>query len=494
MTTAQIQPLRTSHKGNPLEWALWGLLSRFSSTPEAWKAWGSVDALIRPNQWTSQTMIEVHKAILELSEVEHDVRWLKALARAIKRRSARGIDARDVLAEVDTWHAAGVPPETVPIVLDHYSRARAESELATEVAKAQASIARGADPVEAIVSLDFQRQQKTKALRKLSRAPYSTASSAQLRILARVGDAQTGKKPPLLPSFLPELTRAIGGYCVGITTLAGRPGHGKTTLAEQEAVYQASCDRAVVFGSLEMSEDELYTRMALRMAGLTPQQANTRRGLSAGDMGAFQTALIELAAMPLYVVDQTTGPKTWPVVRAAADRTLDALRLDGLIPRLVIFDHLAKFAIDPKERAVVSFSQITKSIEVWSKECDVATLLLAQLNRGLEKDQGKAGSDGIRKSGRNPRASDIREAGSLEEDAYTVFFVWLPSRFDPSSAEIERWVDGHGRSQAFEVAQIIVTKARHGKPAKIPIWWDESRAGYGPQRGFDKTRARRVNL
>jgi replicative DNA helicase len=322
--------------------------------------------------------------------------------------------------------------------------------------------------------------------------------------LATAGQAETGFR-----SFSAALTNAINNAdaafkrspkTVGVATgflgldnklgglhpsdliiLAGRPSMGKTALATNIA-FNASKkykplgvsdgrkiaeDGAVVgFFSLEMSAEQLATRILAEESGTSSDRI--RRGeVRREDFDRFITVSHRLQKLPLFVDD--TPALTISALRARARRLM---RQQGL--GLIVIDYLQLLRPSNQVRAqdnrVQEISEITRGLKTLAKELNVPVLALSQLSRAVEQREDK-----------RPLLSDLRESGSIEQDADVVMFIfreeYYQSRLEPTklpNQDNEKYQHLHKEWQdhceeIYGVTEVIIAKQRHGPVGTIKL-------------------------
>ena len=276
-----------------------------------------------------------------------------------------------------------------------------------------------------------------------------------------------------LATGLTDLDARMGGLQPSdLIILAGRPGMGKTALATNIAFNAARAFRAkegepgkaedgavIGFFSLEMSAEQLATRILAEESGVSSDRI--RRGdVRREDFDKFVAASQRLAAVPLYIDDT-------PALSVAALRTR-ARRLKrqhGL--GLIVVDYLQLMrpstASRGQESRVQEVSEITRGLKAIAKELDVPVLALSQLSRQVENREDK-----------RPQLADLRESGSIEQDADVVMFIFREEyylgRGEPTRRPEEsddKFNDRHDhwreRCEAtFGLAENINAKQRHG--------------------------------
>jgi replicative DNA helicase len=283
-------------------------------------------------------------------------------------------------------------------------------------------------------------------------------------------------------SGLAELDRKLGGlHKSDLVILAARPSMGKTALATNIAYYAAKNNRrspgpngqmkteegAVVgFFSLEMSSDQLAARILADVSGV-PSDKMRRGELTPKDYEDIRNAAEEMEGIPLYIDD--TGGISISQLAARARRLQRTSGLD-----LLIIDYLQLITPAGSRRSdgrVQEVTEITKSLKALAKELAIPIIALSQLSRAVEQREDK-----------RPQLSDLRESGSIEQDADVVIFIYReayylerlePDVSDPRHAE---WKDA--MASKFNVAEIIISKQRHGPIGKVEVGFNPARVKF----------------
>jgi replicative DNA helicase len=311
---------------------------------------------------------------------------------------------------------------------------------------------------------------------------FGTALTSAI-LNAEAAFKRSGKTVGVATGFV-DLDRKLGGlHPSDLVILAGRPSMGKTALATNIAFYAArnyrpaadhslgktAEDGAVVgFFSLEMSAEQLATRILAEESGVSSDRI--RRGdVSHEDFDKFVQASQHLAALKLFIDDT-------PALSVAALRTR-ARRLkrqQGL--GLIVIDYLQLLRPSNQTRGqenrVQEISEISRGLKAVAKELDVPVLALSQLSRAVEQREDK-----------RPMLADLRESGSIEQDADVVMFIFReeyylsrePSR-RPDEAEskfTERYEEWRERLEKVHgLGEIIVAKQRHGPIGAVKLHFD----------------------
>ncbi|MFV0625750.1 MAG: replicative DNA helicase [Alphaproteobacteria bacterium] len=288
-----------------------------------------------------------------------------------------------------------------------------------------------------------------------------------------------------VPTGLDRLDHKIGGLNKSdLIILAGRPAMGKTALATNIAYNVADYmahnkgldekSRGVAFFSLEMSADQLATRI-LSSATQTGGHKMRTGELDNAEFTRIVAAVRELEKIPLYI-DDTPG-LTINGIRTRARRLK---RSKGL--GLIVIDYIQLIMGDGKksDNRVQEISEISRGLKILAKELDVPVIALSQLNRGVEQREDK-----------RPVMSDLRESGSIEQDADIVMFVFrenyyiqneepkqkateTPERFQQRLEEWEKRI----RETRYQ-GDVIIGKQRHGPTGTVTLSWNGDYAQFG---------------
>ncbi len=276
---------------------------------------------------------------------------------------------------------------------------------------------------------------------------------------------------------LDDLDRMMGGLQKSdLIILAGRPGMGKTALATNVAYNVAQAWRGEVkpdghtvtvnggvvgFFSLEMSAEQLATRIISEQTAIPSNQI--RRGnITESDFEKIKDYSIELQNLPLYV-DETGGLS----VAQLAARARRLKRQRGL--DLLVIDYLQLLSGSTKrssENRVQEITEITTKLKALAKELNVPILALSQLSRQVESRDDK-----------RPQLSDLRESGSIEQDADVVLFVYREEYYHvmrkPLESEREKFAAWLADSDKYHgKAEVIIGKQRHGPTGTVELQFD----------------------
>ena len=269
-----------------------------------------------------------------------------------------------------------------------------------------------------------------------------------------------------VPTGLTDLDDRLGGlHKSDLIIIAGRPSMGKTALATNIAFHAAKNIQenikksTVAFFSLEMSSEQLSTRILAEQSRI--KSNDIRRGrISEEEFDKFIETSKNIAELPLYI-DETPAIS----VAALSNRARRIKRLYGL--ELIVVDYIQLMrASNFKEGRVQEISEITQGLKALAKELAVPVLALSQLSRAVEQRDDK-----------KPLLSDLRESGSIEQDADVVMFVYRESYYlrakEPRPATVEHAEWQAKMNEVSHLAELIIGKQRHGPTGNITLEFEE---------------------
>lgn len=290
-----------------------------------------------------------------------------------------------------------------------------------------------------------------------------------------------------LPTGLEKLDYKTGGLNNSdLIIIAGRPAMGKTALATNMAYNVAEYmsraknmdphDKGVAFFSLEMSADQLASRI-LSTVTQTPGNKMRTGELDNAQFTRIAAAVRELESIPLYI-DDTPGI-TINTIRSRARRLK---RTKGL--GLIVIDYIQLITGSSNKKSegnrVQELSEISRGLKIMAKELKVPVIALSQLNRGVENRDDK-----------RPLMSDLRESGSIEQDADIVMFVYRENYYikneepkqkanetpEKFQQRIEEWKKRD--KETTNLAEVIIGKQRHGPTGTVQLFWNGDFAQFG---------------
>ena len=270
-----------------------------------------------------------------------------------------------------------------------------------------------------------------------------------------------------VPTGLTELDDRLGGlHNSDLIIIAGRPSMGKTALATNIAFnaaekMQASGKKSsIAFFSLEMSSEQLSTRILAEQSRI--KSNDIRRGKITDDQfDKFIETSKNISELPLYI-DETPAIS----IAAMSNRARRIKRLFGLDMIIVDYIQLMTGSINNRDGIVQEISQITQGLKAIAKELKVPVVALSQLSRAVEQ-----------RDDHKPQLSDLRESGSIEQDADVVMFVYRAAyylqRKEPQVATVEHAEWQAKMNEVAHLAQILIAKQRHGPIGNIDLEFEE---------------------
>jgi replicative DNA helicase len=282
---------------------------------------------------------------------------------------------------------------------------------------------------------------------------------------------------------LRDLDTKMGGLQQSdLIIVAGRPGMGKTSLAtniaynvarsyvgevQADGTTRAVNGGVVGFFSCEMSAEQLATRIIAERTGI-PSSSIRRGGISETDFEKIRDYAIELQSLPFFVDE--TGGLSIAQLMARARRLKRQKGLD-----LIVIDYIQLLSGSGKRSSdsrVQEITEITTSLKALAKELNVPIIALSQLSRQVESRDDK-----------RPQLSDLRESGSIEQDADVVMFVFREEYYlamkepRPGTEEHSKWQQDMER--ALGRAEVIIGKQRHGPTGTVELHFDASVTRFG---------------
>ena len=265
-----------------------------------------------------------------------------------------------------------------------------------------------------------------------------------------------------VPTGLRDLDDRLGGlHKSDLVIIAGRPSMGKTALATNIAfnaakkIQEMGEKSSVAFFSLEMSSEQLSTRILAEQSRI--KSNDIRRGkISEEQFDKFIETSKDISELPLYI-DETPAI----TIAALSNRARRIKRLYGL--DMVVIDYIQLMrASNSNNGRVQEISEITQGLKALAKELAVPVLALSQLSRAVEQRDDK-----------KPQLSDLRESGSIEQDADVVMFVYREAYYlqgkEPRPATVEHAEWQAKMNEVSHLAELIIQKQRHGPTGNVML-------------------------
>lgn len=415
--------------------------------------------ILRPEDFYRQKHKLIYQAMLELYQNHEPIDLLSLSDRLEEKGELKEVGGKSYLSTL----AASVPTAAH---VTNYAKIVSKKKILRDLISASYDIAKlGYREEENIDKLLDEAEKRIFSIAQRSFSQEFLALKDPLsEAFERIDNLHKKKGSKLrgIPTGLTDLDNLLSGLQPSdFIILAARPRVGKTSLALDIARHVA-CEekKGVCLFSIEMAIDQLADRLLAQQAGVNLWKMRTGNLSFSGEYNDFtriQEALGSLSDAPIFIDDSTT---TSPLQMKAMARRLQAEHEVGLI----IIDYLQLMTGSTfTDNRVQEITEISRSLKALAREIKVPVIAISQLSRAVQ-----------RRSPPIPRLSDLRESGSLEQDADVVMFIYR-EREDPPKTGLKN------------ESRIIVAKHRNGPVGEIDVYFDESRASF---RSLEKKRSR----
>lgn len=414
-----------------------------------------------------QKIFEVIAAAIEAGEeTVPSLAVVDRLRQAGSLQSIGGAETVDAIVDEQMVPKAGITEATTVI--------RRLSQLRQLIGTARDIIKTAQDESVALDDAVERAESAILSIRESRSSDFHLESMVQIsrRIAERMSRGDWGTDRGLRTGFA-RLDNYLGGFCPGhVIILGARPGGGKTSLALTLAARAAALNQCgVAFFSLEMPGEELVERLIASLARLNMHGLKREPPLPNKDPENYYRVMSQLsdalAQLDQCVLDVDDSPGiSLAELRHRARRYQRKLKKEhpdhplGLI----VIDYLQLMKapnLSGNANREQQVAHISKGLKSLAKEMNLCILALAQLNRGVEKE-GAVSEDGKTKKKREPVLSDLRESGSIEQDADAVLAIHHPDEDD----EEAEGVQGPGDPST---AMLLLLKNRHGPRKRIKM-------------------------
>lgn len=402
----------------------------------------AVAEFLLPDDFYDERNKSIYQAILSLYEERSPVDVLTVTERLKKQKNIKEVGGSSYLTDM----ANSVPTAAH---VEHYGKIVKDLALKRSLMKAASKLV-DFSLDEGMTSSELLDKAESEVF-SLSQKNVKKAFKPIREVLAESFDRldelskQSGGLRGIATGF-PELDNATAGLQSGnLIILAARPGVGKTTLAMNIAQHAAINNKKNIgFFSLEMSVEELTDRLSVNVADIDAWRLKTGK-LTEDEFTKLSTAYGILAEAPIYIDD--TPASSILEMRTKARRLQVEYGLD-----MIIVDYLQLARSRNLENRVQEVSEISQGLKNMARELKVPVLALSQLSRGVEARNVK-----------KPQLSDLRESGSIEQDADVVMFLWKED-------------DENNENLMLDIA-----KHRNGPLASIPLYFRGDRIKFYPR-------------
>lgn len=363
----------------------------------------AVAEFLIPEDFYDERLREIYKACLDLYEERTPIDVLTVTDKLKKRKVLKDLGGASYLADLANKVPTAAHVEHYGRIVKDSSTKRALMAAASRLVDISMDESMGAsEALDAAESQVFSLSQKSLSATFTSVKDTLAESFDRLDELHKQGEGIRG-----VATGFADLDDALAGMQKSnLLILAARPGVGKTSLALNIAEYVAVKNkRPLGFFSLEMSREELVDRLLVGQADIDAWKLKTGK-LSEDDFTKLSNAMGELAEAPLYIDD--TPALSILEMRTKSRRLQVEHGLD-----FIIVDYLQLARSRNLENRVQEVSEISQGLKNLAREIKVPVLAISQLSRAVETRGGK-----------KPQLSDLRDSGSIEQDADVVMFLW----------------------------------------------------------------------
>lgn len=249
-----------------------------------------------------------------------------------------------------------------------------------------------------------------------------------------------------MPTGFNDLDGLLGGFQKSdLIVFAGRPGMGKTSWMLSVALNVARRDRRVAIFTMEMGVEQMVQRLISMETGIRIQQLRTA-DINAREHTRLTEAIGRISSLPLYIDDT---PSISPIeMRTKCRRLQHEFGLD-----IVMVDYMQLMSAGRayENNRVQEISYISRSLKELARELNVTVLSTAQLSRAVEQRPDK-----------RPQLSDLRESGTIEQDADAVLFLYRDEVYNPDTTEFPNQAD------------VLLSKHRHGPTGAVQLYFEKS--------------------
>ena len=312
------------------------------------------------------------------------------------------------------------------------------------------------DTTDVFKLLDAFSDASLKHSRIVNRGRIVTAGEVAMEVKQHSERVRSGEiKQDGIQTHITKLNEIIYGFrAPDVMILAGRPGMGKTALLVSFMLEIAKNNIPVGVFSLEMSAKQLTYRMASQLTGISYQRLIRAERLSATDYALFEKALYEITSLPIFIDD--TSAITIRELRAKGKEMSVA---NGV--KIIFIDYLQLMGSN-KDRfnREAQIADISRGVKQLAKDLDVPVVPLAQLSRKVEERPDK-----------RPKLADLRESGSLEQDADIVMFMFRPKYY--KITEDSGTPQTYSKEEMRVLCELEIAKHRNGPIGTIPMKFNE---------------------
>ena len=350
-------------------------------------------------------------------------------------------------------HVGGLTFKDLPALIADIRRASGLRRLKQITDSVQGDILGGRSTPEQVIQL-IERSLYGTDLSSIGDA--EEAGEVARRVIADFMKRVESGKPAGLSTGLADLDRAIIGLIGGKNYVVGaRPGVGKTAFANTLTESVLTQDHGVLTFSLEMLADELLERYIAGKSDVNARKISSGRDVTPDEMSRLVSAPDKLQTGRWFI-----DTKTYSIdgMRRRAKMVSSRLQRSGTKLGLVVIDYI-QLAANGGDSREQSIGDVSRGCKMMAKELNVPVLALSQLNRNCEARENK-----------RPQLADLRESGTIEQDADAVMFLYRDSLYNKDSSP--------------EDAELIIAKQRNGPCGNIPLEFQDTLVRFSDRRNW----------
>jgi len=398
--------------------------------------------ILRPRDFYEKRHQEIFQAMLELYDRHQPVDLLTLTAELKKKKQLKDIGGAPYLAELSNFVPAAAHAKAYAEIIEKTSVRRRLIQAGTEIANK----AYEDDAVADTLIGDAERE-LFEVSDKIIKSDYVPMEELLADAFDRIEQLHKNKGALRgLKTGFRDLDKKTAGFQKGDLVIIGaRPAMGKTTFAQNLAYNIASINKkGVLFFSMEMAANEIIDRMISDVSGVDNWKMRTGN-LTDEEFAKIGDALGEMDEIPIYIDD--TSSMTIVELRNKARRAMHDRNIG-----IVIVDYLQLITGSDRYKGnrVQEVTEISRGLKILARELEIPVIALAQLSRNV------TGREDPR-----PVLSDLRESGSIEQDADLVMFLHRPDYYKQNDDNYEE----------THITELLVAKHRHGAVGKIELYF-----------------------
>jgi replicative DNA helicase len=402
-------------------------------------------AILKPEDFYRESHRKIYRGMVDLAERSEAIDLVTLSEHLKVRNELEAIGGTAYLAGLADFTPTAVNVRYYARIVQKKSQLRDLISLCTEAAE------RGYEEQDDPLILASDVTSALLRLNAASRSNVSRIGDLMVECMKDLDKAYKSKAPIVgIPTGLEQLEKYYGGMSEGdLIVTGGLTSQGKTALAGTIAKNTAARGYPVAFVSAESPPKKIVMRLLSQASSVENVRLQVG-ALGDGDFPKIVTAAGRLSDLPIWFIG---GLRSWEMIKAH----LRALKLRQPDLALVIIDYaqLLSAPVAEKKR-YLEVSKISADAKGLAVEFNAAVLLLSQLSRDVEKNPSKSGTQ----SSRRPRLSDLKESGSLEQDADIVFLLHRE------------------RNNPNEPTELIIAKNREGRIGSVKLRFDEKTVSF----------------